>query len=167
MQSKQIVMAVVAVVVIIGATVYIVRKLGSSGETGDPVAVWVCDSCGHEDEFPLENQSPDCPKCPEGQMVQRQYFKCKKCGEAFEAYQTNWSPLAPRAADVKEEADRSGKLAAGVRPEESQLVRESGGKWAWRESPKGSRIARQFECPGCKTSKLKDFEKIMKPPAKK
>ncbi len=167
MQSKQIVMAVVAVVVIIGATVYIVTKLGGSSETSDPVAVWVCDNCGYEAEFPLENKSPDCPKCAEGQMVQRQYFKCKKCGEVFEAYQINWSPLAPRAADVKKEADRSGKLDAGVRPEESQLVRKAGGKWAWRESTKGSRIARQFECPGCKANRRRDFEKIMKPPEKK
>ena len=75
----------------------------------DPMAQWVCDHCGKTMAAPQGDTSMDCPHCDRGQMVQRIYFTCKKCGTTFEAYQLNRSPDAPRGA----EAQKAGDAAAG------------------------------------------------------
>ncbi len=166
MEPKQIGMLAVALGLIVVALVLVVRQFGGSDEQGDPTATWVCDGCGHEAKAPLGDTSPECPKCAEGQLVQRVFFKCKKCGEVFEAYQLNWSPLEPRAAAKAKEADASGPLQHGVRKEDTQLIRRPGGKWAWRDSRVGSRMARDLECPKCGKAKYDKFEKILDPTEK-
>jgi len=163
MQPKQIWMLVFAGVLIVVAVVLIVRRLGPSEAERDPIASWVCDSCGNEAKAPLENVSEDCPKCAEGQLIQRVFYQCKKCGEVFEAYQTNWSPTAPRAQAETAEADRLSPLPAGVPRAESVLVRRPGEKWVWRDAKAGRTVARELACPKCGKGKYDDFERVLDP----
>ncbi|MFW6163386.1 MAG: hypothetical protein ACODAJ_11510, partial [Planctomycetota bacterium] len=67
MEPKQIGMLAVAGLLIVVAVVLVARQLGGGQEQEDPVATWVCDNCGHEADQPLENVSPNCPECEEGQ----------------------------------------------------------------------------------------------------
>ena len=166
MPPKQIGMLVGALALIAIAVVLVVRQMGPGAEQQDPIATWVCDSCGHQAKEPLGNTSADCPECAEGQMVQRVFFKCKKCDEVFEAYQLNWSPMESRAQAKCKEADQSGSLLKGVRKEDAQLIRRPGGKWAWRDSDAGTRVARRLACPNCGEAKYDKFEKVLDPAAK-
>lgn len=157
---KNTVLGIVAAVLFVVAIVLFLRRCGGSEEQAeDPIKAWVCDSCGAEAKLPLENQSPDCSACDAGQMVQRERFRCKGCGEEFEAYQVNWSPHGERAAAKRKEADEHGPLPKGVRFSEGdvQLVRAPGGKWAWSESEAGKKIKREVSCPKCGG---KDCEKL-------
>ena len=121
----------------------------------------VCSHCGYEAALPFEPVSPDCPKCAEGQMVQRMFFKCAKCGTVFEACHKNWSSLKPRAAQARAQAD-------AVEPRASEhddlqfLLRRPGGKWAWSGSQSGRATLAELECPRCGPGPRKQFVKQLK-----
>jgi len=163
MQLKQTVMATIAVVVIVVAVVLVVKQLGSDPTNQDPIAQWVCDACGATATVPLENQSPDCEKCDKGQMIQRVYFRCKRCEKLFEAYQVNWSPTAPRAVDNCAEADEQEPLPEGVPKDQAILVRRPGGKWLWGDASLGRQIMTQLACPKCGAGKRDQFTKVLNP----
>ena len=163
MQGKQIVLLAGAVLAIVVAVVFLMRQSGPGPEQDDPMAVWVCDGCGEAARGPLAGGSADCAKCAEGQMVQRVYFRCKQCSKAFEGYQLNRSPAAPRAEAKCGEADKSGARSKGVTPDQTQLIRRPGGPWAWRHSTAGTRIARQLTCPQCGQVKYAHVEKVLDP----
>lgn len=156
MDSKQIGMIAVAVVAIAAAAFLIVRHLGSSDEA-TVEATWVCDSCGAKAEAELTNTSAPCPKCSDGQLVQRVFFRCKKCEKAFEGYQVNWSPLDDRAADARKSA---GAKPTQVPDKELQMIRKPGGKWLWRVSKAGTAIARTLDCPSCGKMKRDQFDMV-------
>ena len=116
MKSGHIALVAVAVLALIGPAFLVVAQLQPEPPPPEPIAVWVCDHCGATERAPLENRSPDCSHCSEGQMVQRVYFRCPACGAVFEAYQVNWSPKAGRAADCRKEADAHASLGRVVAP---------------------------------------------------
>ena len=165
MKTGQIATVVGALVVIAGSAALIVTQLGPEGEPPDPTAVWVCDHCGRTERAPLENKSADCPACTEGQMVQRVFFRCQACRTVFEAYQTNWSPRAERAADLRSQADAHEALAPECE-EDPLLVRPSGGTWQWLDCTGGEGPFFTIRCPHCgKEGKRREFEMVLDPVA--
>ena len=157
MDPKQIGMIAVAVALIAVAVVVVMKSMGGSEGTE---TFWVCDSCGEKAQQGIANTSADCPKCSEGQLVQRVHFRCKKCKSAFEGYHLNFSPLAERASDVAKEA---GPRPPGVMDHDLQLIREPGGKWLWRNAAAGSKIASDLTCPKCGKLKRDQFEMVTDP----
>ena len=159
MEPKQIGMIVVAALLIVVAVVLVMKNLG--GEDAETEALWVCSACGEKATVPLENSSPNCPKCSDGQLVQRVFFHCKKCDkETFEGYQLNLTPLADRAATACKEA---GAKPRGLLDDDLQLIRRPGGKWRWRSTAEGSRISRKLSCPSCGDLKRDSFEMVTDP----
>lgn len=157
MDSKKKVVAVGAIVVILIALVLIVRQVGPKSRAKPPVARWVCDQCGAEATKAAVNASPDCSKCDKGQMVQRVFRRCKRCGEEFEAYQMNWSPMSPRGAAKRAEADAQEKMPPTGQA--AVLARRPGGTWAWIETKVGSETMSQLACPKCGPGSKDQFEK--------
>ena len=141
----------------------LVRQLGPDPSQQDPIAQWVCDNCDATAAQPLENMSPDCSKCDKGQMVQRVYFRCKRCSKLFEAYQLDWSPTAPRAEPKRAEADEEEPLPEGVPKDQALLVRRPGGKWMWADATLGRQIMTQLACPKCGAGKRDQFTKVLNP----
>lgn len=159
MEPKQIGMVVVAALLIVVAVVLVMKNLG--GDDAEVETLWVCSACGEKATVPLGNQSPDCPKCSDGQLVQRVFFRCKKCDkETFEGYQVSLSPLAERAAKARKEA---GPRPKGMLDDDLQLIRGPEGKWYWRSTAEGSRIARKMSCPTCGELKRDSFEMVSDP----
>jgi len=93
---KQLAIAVVAIAVIAGAAVYIVKAQRDSDggarlpeelisfELGAP-AFYVCDECGHEATSTQRPTPFACPKCNKQAMVESVRYQCAACGKTFEA----------------------------------------------------------------------------------
>ena len=166
MKSRRIAIAVAALAVIAGSTALIVAQLAAEPPRGDPMAVWVCDHCGAEARAPLQNRSDDCPRCAEGQMVQRVWMRCSGCGALFEAYRVNWSPKAPRAADVREQADAHKALARECE-EDPLLVQPPGEGWQWLDCMGGGGPFFTIRCAKCgREGGRSEFEKVLVPDAR-
>lgn len=154
----------------------------------DPMAQWVCDHCGKTMAAPQGDTSMDCPHCDRGQMVQRIYFTCKKCGTTFEAYQLNRSPDAPRGAEAKKAADAAATGECGAAEDEeapegdeapegekapvehepgAALVRRPGGSWVWECTDPGRLILHHLRCPKCGELPRAQFAKVLNPPSPK
>jgi len=152
---------IVAVVVLVAAAGLLVWRLSGPGEKPTVEAAWVCDACGAEAALPFEPVSPDCQKCDAGQMVQRMFLQCKKCGTVFESYHRHWSSLTPRAADLRAQAD-------AIEPRASEhddlqfLLRRPGGQWVWSGSKLGQSILERPQCPKCGPGPRKQFAKKLK-----
>ena len=175
MDRKTIVLGLLAVGMMALAVALLVRQWsdgvgalsGMEAPEPDPPALFVCDHCGAEATLPLDNTSPDCPDCAQGQMVQRVFFRCKTCGEVFEAYQICWSPDAGRAAAKVEQADKA--FADAECGGEARLVRRPGGSWLWaycggKDDP-GSQVVDKLLCPKCGETRRGQFVKMLVPPA--
>ena len=152
---------ILAIVVLAAAAGVLVWRLTRSAEKPTVAAEWVCDSCGAEAALPFEPVSPDCAKCDAGQMVQRMFLKCAKCGTVFESYHKNWSSFKPRAEDLRAQAD-------AVEPRASEhddmqfLLRRPGGKWAWSGSKAGEAILERPRCPKCGPGPSKQFTRQLR-----
>ncbi len=166
MKARRIIIAAVALAAILGSAALIAMQVISGPERlpPDPMTLWVCDHCGREAKRPLDNRSPDCPACAEGQMVQRVFFRCPACGHVFEAYQINWSPTADRAADLCRQADAHKPLAPECEMD-PLLVRAPGGTWQWLDCSGGSEgLTARLRCPKCgREGRRAEFQKVLLP----
>ena len=141
----------------------LVCHFGARSETAEPTALWVCDTCGHSTREPLTDTSRDCPRCEGGQLVQRVFFRCKRCDTLFEGYQVVWSPQAPRAAAKRREADEQEPLPPHVH--QPLLVRRPEGLWAWADASIGAKTIHELTCPHCGEGRRDQFTKVLDPPA--
>ena len=164
MRTKKLAIMVVAVVVIGVSLAAIVTQIarGPEAERPEPTAVWVCDGCGHEAKARWTSVSADCPRCADGQMVQRVFFRCRRCGTLFEGYQVNWSPMAARAADRRKEADAHKALLPECEMD-PLLARRPGGKWMWSECVGDGGVMNQLVCPKCGKGRRDEFDKVLDP----
>lgn len=163
------------IVLVLLVVVVLCQRGGEPPLAPDPMAQWVCDNCGKTRVAPQGDTSIDCPHCDQGQMVQRVYFRCAKCGETFEAYQMNRSPRSPRAADVRKEADVHSEAECGAQeddkapvehPADAALVRRPDGSWIWECTDGGVLIMHHPRCPKCGELPPGQFTKVLSPPSK-
>jgi len=135
MSGKQIAIGVVAVLVIVGAGVWIVRSQTSGegpAETPEELvsfelgaqAFFVCEACGAETTGSQRPTPFECPKCGKKTVVESVRYKCGACGKTFEAY---------RRRTVM---SKDGKRAIGVE------TKVAGGDWVRGKKP-------PLKCPGC------------------
>jgi len=166
MRTKSLVAVVAAAVMMVVVAIVLVGMQAAREQEAarkDPMAVWVCDTCGYETRAPWNCVSADCPRCAEGQMVQRVFFRCRRCGKVFEGYQMNWSPMAPRAADRRTEADAHKPLAPECEMDPF-LVRRPDGPWVWGECSGADDITHDLSCPRCGKGRRDEFDKLLVPP---
>ena len=153
---------IVAGAAFVVAAVVLCRHLGGPPEQEPAEANWVCDQCGAEATLPDEARSPDCSQCDTGQMVQRVFFKCRKCGSVFEGYQFHWSPNAPRAKDKVAEVDADPSRCPMEGEQKMILVRRPGGQWAWDGSKASAPIRQKLKCPKCGELPSSQFDKLLR-----
>jgi len=165
MRPTRIVLVVLALACIALASVLIARQLRPEPTARDPMATWVCDGCGATEMAPLRNVSRDCPRCAQGQMVQRVFFRCTGCGAVFEGYQVNWSPEAPRAAAACQEADAHKPLAPECEMQ-PLLVRRPGGTWEWDECQGSEGLRHSLRCPKCGAGHGDGLVRMLVPPGR-
>jgi len=128
MSGKQIAIGVVAVLVIVGAAVWIVRSQTSdqgpsetpeelvSFDLGAP-AWFVCEGCGAETAGSQRPTPFECAKCGKKAVVESVRYKCEACGKTSEVYRrrTIMSPDGKRPVGV-ETKTAGGAWQRGVKP---------------------------------------------------
>ena len=135
MSGKQIGIGVVAVLVIVGAGVWIVRSQTSDegpAETPEELvafelgaqAFFVCEACGAETTGSQRPTPFECPKCGKKTVVESVRYQCGACGKTSEICRRRTIMSA------------DGKRPMGVE------TKAAGGEWRRRARP-------AVKCPGC------------------
>jgi hypothetical protein len=131
------------VVLIVGVGVIVAIQMARArAEAGKDH--FICLECGTDFRKASKTSPVECTFCQRETGVRRHFFKCKKCGEVFEAYRSLVS------------SSSRGKIVEDVPPSEVQVCLP-GGSWEKGDSELGRRCL-NITCAGCGVTGPENFE---------